>query len=84
MHGPSTQCSRECVDIVFMYVKRMSSPGLTRITGASCRPWNEKAALPVWGSLTAVKSTGERVEVGSESNTWPETCTGFGGTCAVI
>ena len=73
MHGPSTQCSWECVDIAFVYVRRISSPGVARITGGSSRPSNENAALPVWGSLIAFKETGERVSGGSDSRTGLET-----------
>jgi hypothetical protein len=69
MHGPSTQCSWECVDIAFVYVRCISSPGLARITGGSSRPLNENAALPVWGSLIAFKETGERASGGSDTRT---------------
>ena len=55
MHGPSMHCSWECVDIALVYVRRISSPGLARITGGSSRPLNENAALPVLGSLIAFK-----------------------------
>ena len=73
MHGPSMHCSWECVDIAFVYVKRISSPGLARITGGSSRPLNENAALPVSGSLIAFKDTGERVSGGSDTRTGLET-----------
>ena len=67
MHGPSIHCSRESVDIAFTYVSRISSPGLARITGGSSRPLYEKAAFPVWGSLTAVRTIGERASGGFET-----------------
>src|ERR1700733_6750748 len=69
VHGPSMQCSWECVDIAFVYVTRISSPGAARITGGSSRPWNENAALPVLGSLIAFKATGDRVSGGSDTRT---------------
>src|ERR1700678_798942 len=67
VQGPSTQCSLECVDIALVYVTRISSPGVARITGGSSRPLNENAALPVSGSLIAFKETGERVSGGSDT-----------------
>jgi hypothetical protein len=36
------------------------------MTGGSSRPLNEKAALPVWGSLIAVSTMGERASGGLE------------------
>jgi hypothetical protein len=79
VHGPSTQCSLECVDIAFVYVTRISSPGVARITGGSSRPWNENAALPVLGSLIAFKATGELVSGGSETRTGLETVIALDG-----
>src|ERR1700722_11180764 len=79
VHGPSTQCSLECVDIAFVYVTRISSPGVARITGGSSWPWNEKAALPVLGSLIAFKATGDRVSGGSDTRTGLETVIALGG-----
>src|ERR1700733_11874845 len=82
MHGPSTQCSWECVDIAFVYVRGISSPGFARITGGSSRPLNENAALPVSGSLIAFKDTGERVSGGSDTSTGLGTVVGLSGPCA--
>src|SRR3984885_8849422 len=79
MHGPSMQCSWECVDMAFVYVRRIFSPGLARITGGSFCPWNENAALPVSGSLIAFKDTGDRVSGGSETRTGLETAIALGG-----
>src|ERR1700761_6079165 len=82
MHGPSMQCSWECVDIALVYVRRISSPGLARITGGSSRPLNENAALPVSGSLIAFKDTGERVSGGSDTRCGLETVVALSGPCA--
>src|ERR1700722_17138207 len=82
MHGPPTHCSCECVDIWFVYVRRMSSPGLTRMTGGSSRPSKRKAAFPVCGSLIAVKFTGERASGALGSRLDGETLLGFAGLCA--
>jgi hypothetical protein len=79
MHGPSTQCSWECVDIALVYVRRISSPGLARITGGSSRPLNENAALPVLVSLIAFKDTGERVSGGSDTRAGLETAVALSG-----
>jgi hypothetical protein len=79
VHGPSMQCSGEWVDIAFVYVRRIFSPGAARITGGSSRPSNENAALPVWGSLIAFRDTGERVSGGSDTMTGLEAVVVPGG-----
>src|SRR6266851_6604836 len=67
IQGPSTHRSCEFVDISFMYVRRISSPGAARITGGSSCPSKEKAALPVSGSLIACRRKGERTSGGSDT-----------------
>src|ERR1700730_14110391 len=82
IHGPSTHFSCECVDIPLMYVRRISSPGLARITGGSSCPAKENAAFPVSGSLIAVNTKGERVSGGSgKSGGWLTLIPGT-GICA--
>jgi hypothetical protein len=76
LHGPSMHISRESVDIAFTYVSRISSPGFARITGGSSRPLYERAAFPVWGSLTAVRTMGERASGGSETTGNEAICAG--------
>src|ERR1700751_6008401 len=82
MHGTPMHSSRECVDMAFTYVRRMSSPGAVRITGGSSRPLNEKAAFPVWGSLTAVRTKGEWASGGFERSGWEARWPGSVAACA--
>jgi len=85
MHGPSTQCSWECVDIRVHVSQADMFSRLTRMTGGSSRPSNEKAAFASVGIVDRPSGVrGERVDTARRATPAWETFTGLGVVCAVI